>query len=211
MLWAPPDNFWTFFGYFFDYFSTFCRHSPRIPGCPTIFCYSGARGPPQFFKKRSENAGANENLSGGFAAIPGIAPRVAPRIVGFVLIKLWEAIPRMEFRIPRMEFPIPRAAPRIPRNSPRAPRMAFSLRERFSWNWGGPQASELQSLSFVSKWLRTDFLRDFSVKKFHLLVTFRLTLNSSGSQPHWLRVVFITFRLSINPCVVDTVKLIETD
>ena len=40
-------------------------------------------------KKRSENAGANEkfNLSGGFAAIPGIAPRVAPRIVGFVLIK----------------------------------------------------------------------------------------------------------------------------
>ena len=49
--------------------------------------YSGARGPPQFLKKRSENAGANENLSGGFAAIPGIAPRVAPRIVGFVLIK----------------------------------------------------------------------------------------------------------------------------
>ena len=103
---------------------------------------SGARGPPQFLKKRSENAGANENISGGFAAIAGIAPRVAPRIVGFVLIKSWEAIPRMEFRIPRMEFPIPRAAPRIPRNSPRAPRMAFSLRERFSWNWGGPQASE---------------------------------------------------------------------
>ena len=48
---------------------------------------SGARGPPQFLKKRSENAGANESLSGGFAAIPGIAPRVAPRIVGFVLIK----------------------------------------------------------------------------------------------------------------------------
>ena len=38
----------------------------------------------QFLKKRSENAGANENLSGGFAAILGIAPRVAPRIVGFV-------------------------------------------------------------------------------------------------------------------------------
>ena len=49
--------------------------------------HSGARGPPQFLKKRSENAGANENRSGGFAAIPGIAPRVAPRIVGFVLIK----------------------------------------------------------------------------------------------------------------------------
>ena len=108
----------------------------------TMIHKSGARGLPQFLKKRSENAGANENLSGGFAAIPGIAPRVAPRIVGFVLIKSWEAILRMEFRIPRMEFPIPRAAPRIPRNSPRAPRMAFSLRERFSWNWGGPQASE---------------------------------------------------------------------
>ena len=101
---------------------------------------SGVQGPPQFLKKRSENAGANETLSGGFAAIPGIAPRVAPRIVGFVLLKSWEAIPRMEFRIPRMEFPIPRGAPRIPR--PRAPRMAFSLRERFSGNWGGPQASE---------------------------------------------------------------------
>ena len=49
--------------------------------------FSGTRGPPHFLKKRSENAGANENLSGGFAAIPGIAPRVAPRIVGFVLIK----------------------------------------------------------------------------------------------------------------------------
>ena len=52
--------------------------------------FSGARGPPQFLKKRSENAGANENLSGGFAAIPGIAPRVAPRIVGFVLISFRE-------------------------------------------------------------------------------------------------------------------------
>ena len=48
---------------------------------------SCARGPPQFLKKRSENAGSNVNISCGFAAIPGIAPRVAPRIVGFVLIK----------------------------------------------------------------------------------------------------------------------------
>ena len=32
---------------------------------------SGARGPPQFLKKRSENAGANENLSGGFAGNSG--------------------------------------------------------------------------------------------------------------------------------------------
>ena len=49
--------------------------------------FSGARGPPEFLKKRSENAGANENLSGGFA-IPGIAPRVAPRFVVFALLNL---------------------------------------------------------------------------------------------------------------------------
>ena len=61
----------------------FCRNSLISRG----FYYSCTRGPPQFSKKRSENEGANENLSGGFAAIPGIAPRVAPRIVGFVLIK----------------------------------------------------------------------------------------------------------------------------
>ena len=54
---------------------------------PLLAQISGAQGPPQFLKKRSENAGTNENLSGGFAAIPGIAPRVAPRIVGFVLLK----------------------------------------------------------------------------------------------------------------------------
>ena len=70
--------------------------------------------------------------SAGFPSIPGIALGVAPRIVVFVLLKSWDAIPRMEFRIPRMEFRIPRVAPRIPRNAPRAPRMAFSLRERFS-------------------------------------------------------------------------------
>ena len=103
---------------------------------------SGAQGPPQFFKKGSENAGANENLSGGFAAIPGIAPRVAPRIVVFALLKSREAIPRIGFLTPRIIVGTPRAAPRIPRNSPRAPRMAFPLRERFTWNWGGPQASE---------------------------------------------------------------------
>ena len=93
---------------------------------------SGARGPPQFLKKRSENAGANENLSRGFPSIPGIAPGVAPRIVVFVLLKSWDAIPRMEFCSPRMEFRILRVAPRIPRHSPRAPRMVFALRERFS-------------------------------------------------------------------------------
>ena len=79
-----------------------------------------------------ENEGANENLSFGFPSIPGIAPGVAPRIVVFVLLKSWDATPRMEFRIPRMEFRIPRVAPRIPRNAPKAPRMAFSFRERFS-------------------------------------------------------------------------------
>ena len=88
-------------------------------------CKSCARGQPQFLKKRPENGGANENLSCGFPSLPGIAPGVAPRIVVFVLLKSWDAIPRTEFRIPRMEFQIPRVAPRIPRNSPRAPRMAF--------------------------------------------------------------------------------------
>ena len=43
--------------------------------------------PPQFLKKRSENAGANETLPCGFPSIPGIAPGVAPRIVVFVLPK----------------------------------------------------------------------------------------------------------------------------
>ena len=61
----------------------------RYAGCgnPNLDYPCAGRGPPQFSKKRSENEGANENLSGGFAAIPGIAPRVAPRIVGFVLLK----------------------------------------------------------------------------------------------------------------------------
>ena len=59
--------------------------------------WSCARGPPQFLKKRSENAGANENLSCGCPSILRIAPGVAPRIVGFVLLKSWDAIPRMNF------------------------------------------------------------------------------------------------------------------
>ena len=61
-------------------------------------------GTTQFLKKRSKNGGANENLSYGFPSIPGIAPGVAPRIVVFVLLKSWDAIPRMGFRFPRMEF-----------------------------------------------------------------------------------------------------------
>ena len=56
-----------------------------------------------------------------------------------VLLRSWDVIPRMKFRIPRMEFRIPRIAPR----------MAFSLRERFSWNWGGPQASEQSILELL--------------------------------------------------------------
>ena len=55
-------------------------------------------------KKRSENGGGNDNPSCGFPSIPGIARGVAPRIAVFVLLKSWDAIPRMEFRIPRMEF-----------------------------------------------------------------------------------------------------------
>ena len=48
---------------------------------------SGARRPPQLLEKRSENARANENLSCGFPSIPGIAPRVAPRILVLALLK----------------------------------------------------------------------------------------------------------------------------
>ena len=59
----------------------------KVPFLLSPTMNSCAREPPQFSKKRSENEGANENLSGGFAAIPGIAPRVTPRIVGFALIK----------------------------------------------------------------------------------------------------------------------------
>ena len=59
------------------------------------------------------------NLSFRFPSIPGTAPGVTPRIVVFVLLKSWDAIPRMEFRIPRMEFRS------CSENSPRAPRMAF--------------------------------------------------------------------------------------
>ena len=104
--------------------------------------HSGARGPTQNPKKRSENGGAIVIFHVVPPPIPRVAPGVAPRTVVFVLLKLWDAIPRMEFRILRITFLIPRAAPRIRRNSPRAPRMVFSLREFFSWNWGGPQASE---------------------------------------------------------------------
>ena len=48
---------------------------------------SGAREPPQFLKKSSENAGANIIFHVGFPSIPGMAAGVAPRIVLFVLLK----------------------------------------------------------------------------------------------------------------------------
>ena len=46
------------------------------------------RGHPNPRKKRSENDGANENLSCGFPSTLGIAPEVAPRIAVFVLLTL---------------------------------------------------------------------------------------------------------------------------
>ena len=115
----------------------FCAEHRKTPfprlsvfTCPIFTCR--VRGPPQFLKNISENAGANEEFSCGFPSILGITPGVDLKILVFVLLKSWDAIPRMEFRIPRMGFRIARAAPRIPRNSLRALRMAFSLRERFS-------------------------------------------------------------------------------
>ena len=62
----------------------------------------------------SENGGAIENLSCGFPSIAGVAPGVAPKIVVFVLLKSWDAIPRMEFCIPRIFFGVSRVAPRMP-------------------------------------------------------------------------------------------------
>ena len=79
----------------------FCGSELRMGG---VLCTSGARGPPQFLKKRSENAGASEFFHVDPPSIPGIAPGVAPRIVVFALLKSRDAIPRMEFRILRMEF-----------------------------------------------------------------------------------------------------------
>ena len=120
---------------------------PGGPGVPKECAPESEKSPKRvrscvfgFLKKRSENAGANENLSGGFAAIPGPAPRVAPRIVGFVLLKSWEAIPRMEFRIGISNSES--CSENTPELSESSEKMAFSLRERFSWNWGGPQASD---------------------------------------------------------------------
>ena len=49
-------------------------------------------------------AWANENISCGLPSIPGIAPGVAPRILGFVLLKSRDAMPRMEFYIREWNF-----------------------------------------------------------------------------------------------------------
>ena len=101
--------------------------------------------PNSWKKTLRECRGKWKNPSCGFPSIPGIAPGVAPRIVAFALLKSWDAIPRMEFFIPRMIFLNSKSCSE---NTPelsqrlRAPRMAFSLRERFSWNWDGSQASD---------------------------------------------------------------------
>ena len=99
-------------------------------------------GHPNFAKKSSENERANENLSCGFPSIPGIAPGVAQRIVAFVLLKSWDAIPRMEFRIPRMEFRIPRALREHPGTLRELREWPFTPRAFFPEIGGGPQASE---------------------------------------------------------------------
>ena len=106
-------------------------------------------GTTPILEKCSENAGANENLSSPINSGNG-----SGSCSKNVLLKSWDAMPRMEFRILR-------AAPRMPRNFPRAPRMAFSLRERFSWNWGGPQASDQKT--YVKKMLDVSL----RIKYFH--------------------------------------------
>ena len=62
--------------------------------CPKVFNFqikNGTKilraGTTPILEKRSENTGANGNLSCGYPSIPRIAPGVAPRIVVFVLLK----------------------------------------------------------------------------------------------------------------------------
>ena len=58
----------------------------------------------------------------------GIAPGVAPRIVVFVLLESWDALPRMEFRIPRMEDSCSENTPELSQSSENglfAPRAFF--------------------------------------------------------------------------------------
>ena len=101
---------------------------PHIFGLKGAYCRDQnflCAGTTPILEKTLRECRGKWKSSCGFPSIPRIAPGVAPRSLVFVLLKSWDAIPRMEFRILR-------AAPRIPRNSPIAPRMAFSLRERFS-------------------------------------------------------------------------------
>ena len=104
---------------------------------------SCARGPPQFLKNRSENAGANENLSWGFPPIPGIAPRVAPRIVVSVLLKSCDAIPRMEFRELLREYP---GTLREHRELPFHSQCVFSLKA----GWSPAECTKIARFSAVA-------------------------------------------------------------
>ena len=97
-------------------------------------------------KKCSENTWANENLSCGFPSIPAIAPGVAPRIV---TIQLW--LSHCTSRGKHSENGISHSenyflnSESCAENTPELSESSengLSLRERFSWNWGGPQASE---------------------------------------------------------------------
>ena len=59
---------------------------------------------PNSRKKRSENEGANENLSCGCPSIPRIAPGVAPRIVAFILLKSWMPFREWNFAFREWNF-----------------------------------------------------------------------------------------------------------
>ena len=60
--------------------------------------------PLRSLKKRSENAGANENLSCEFPSIPGIAPEVAPRVVVFALLHSENWISHFEITVELREL-----------------------------------------------------------------------------------------------------------
>ena len=67
---------------------------------------------------------------------------MAPGVAVLCIAQIVRCHSESGISIPRITVRIPRAALRNSENIrsfPRAPRTAFSLQERFSWNWGGPQ------------------------------------------------------------------------
>ena len=145
--------------------SAFNVWKSKIPGNPSAFelsrgnlmeesgtagnCTIWRVGTSKCPEKRSENARANEDLSCTFPSIPGIALGVAPRIVVFVLLKSWDAIPRMGMPFQEWSFVFRESVSEFRELLREYPGTLRELREWpfhsesvFAWNWGGPHASK---------------------------------------------------------------------